>query len=115
MRRTVFWGVVLGIFIVGLVGGPDLWAAPGQCPKRQTVPTRTPTPPPPPTPTSRPPKAQPTPVPAATAEPTPTEAPSEPLLPAAGGRNVGLQVGVVLVGIGLLVLAVIGRRMWQQI
>jgi len=115
MRRTVFWGVVLGIFIVGLVSGPDLWAAPGQCPERQTVPTRTPTPPPPPslTPTKRPPKDQPTPIPTVTVEATPTAVPMESLLPTAGGWNTGLHVGVAMIVTGLLLIVAVRRRAWR--
>jgi len=103
MRRTVFWGVVLGIFIVGLAGGPDLWAAPGQCPERQTVPTRTPTPPTL-TPTKRPPQTEPTSVLSATVKTTPTAALSEPLLPAAGGLSFHLPLGAVLIVVGFLAL-----------
>ena len=56
MRRNALWLVLLGILAMGLAVGPDLWAAPGQSPARQTVPTRTPVPPPteppPPAPTT---------------------------------------------------------------
>jgi hypothetical protein len=109
MRRFVFCGVVLGIFIVGLVRGPDLWAAPGQCPERQTVPTRTPTPPAP-TPTKSPPETEPTPALTATVMTTPTAALSEPLLPAAGGLSFHLPLGAALIVVGFLALVMARRR-----
>ncbi|MGC9084331.1 MAG: hypothetical protein ACP5ME_14290, partial [Anaerolineae bacterium] len=46
MKRVAFWLVAIGVLILGLAVGPELWAAPGQAPDRQTVPTRTPVPPP---------------------------------------------------------------------
>jgi len=58
MRRGVFWIVIMVAFLLVVSAGPDLWAAPGQSPERQTVPTRTPVPPPtepPPPPTEPPP------------------------------------------------------------
>jgi len=120
MKRYVFWGLLLGILMVGLATGSDLWAAPGQCPERQTVPTRTPTPPPP-TPTLPPPPPDKSPVPTPTAlatspapsgEALPGES-SKPLLPEAGGRSIGLHLGVALMAVGLLVLAVVRRRVWR--
>ncbi|MGQ9468050.1 MAG: hypothetical protein ACUVSG_10495, partial [Anaerolineae bacterium] len=67
MRKAIFWGILVILLLVGLAVGPDLWAAPGQSPHRQTVPTRTPVPPPteppppPPPPPSEPPTATPSP------------------------------------------------------
>ena len=56
MRRGVFWIVIMVAFLLAVTAGPNLWAAPGQSPERQTVPTRTPVPPPtePPPPPSEP-------------------------------------------------------------
>lgn len=91
MKRGILWLVLLGILMVGLIAGPDLWAAPGQSPERQTVPSPTSPPPtkppatkppptnPPPTnppPTNPPPTAQATPTPTPT--PIPTTRPSTP-------------------------------------
>lgn len=115
MKRDVLWVVALGIIMVGLAAGPDLWAAPGQSPVRQTVPTRTPTsrPPtetPPPRPTSKP---KPTSTAQATSvapsENAPAEGSSDPLLPEAGGRSVRLYLGAAMMVVSFLVLAV-GRR-----
>jgi hypothetical protein len=114
MKRDVLWVVALGIIMVGLAAGPDLWAAPGHSPARQTVPTRTPSRPPTETPRPRPTSK---PKPTATAQPTsvapsetvPAEGSSDPLLPAAGGRSARLHLGVAMIVISLLVLAV-GRR-----
>jgi hypothetical protein len=114
MKKDTLWIVVLGILMMGLVAGPDLWAGPGQSPARQTVPTRTPT--------ASPPTETPTPQPTSKPKPTsiaqtPTAAPSEnipaegssdPLLPEAGGRSIRLRLGWVLIVLGLLALA-IGR------
>jgi hypothetical protein len=114
MKRDVMWVVALGIIMVGLAAGPDLWAAPGHSPARQTVPTRTPTSRPPtetpPQPTSKPKPtstAQATPV--APSEDIPAEGSSDPLLPEAGGWSARLHLGVAMMVISLLVLAV-GRR-----
>jgi hypothetical protein len=49
--RGMLWLVLSGILMFGLITKPDLWAAPGQSPARQTVPTRTPEQPPTPEPT----------------------------------------------------------------
>ncbi|NIV35641.1 MAG: hypothetical protein GWN58_41165 [Anaerolineae bacterium] len=116
MKKETLWIVVLGILTLGLVAGPGLWAAPGQSPARQTVPTRTPT--------ASPPTETPTPRPTSEPRPTstaltPTATPSEnipatgsssPLLPEAGGRSIRLRLGWVLIALGLLVLATGGRR-----
>jgi hypothetical protein len=115
-RGYEFWIILVGVLIAAMAIGPDLWAAPGQYPERQTVPTRTPTLlpteslPPPPTATSHPPKDQPTPVPTAAVEATPTAAPVEPLLPTAGGWNTGLHVGVAMIVTGLLLIVAVRRR-----
>jgi hypothetical protein len=118
MRKDVLWVVVLGILTMGLVAGPDLWAAPGQSPAQQgTVPTRTPTASPPtetpipPTETPTPPpttKPKPTPAPLATSPAIPAGGSSEPLLPKAGGWSIHLRLALALMMLGLLVLA-IGR------
>jgi hypothetical protein len=58
MRKGTFWIAVIGVLLLGLAFGPALWAAPGQSPQRQTVPTATAPPPPtepPPLPTEAPP------------------------------------------------------------
>jgi len=108
MKKGVLWTVMLGILMVALAAGPDLWAAPGQSPARQTVPTRTPQPPPtePPPP---PPADQPTPVPSATAEDTSAKGPSELLLPDAGGWSIRLYLGAAMIVAALLVLVVVRR------
>jgi outer membrane biosynthesis protein TonB len=79
MKRGILWIVVLGILMVGLAAGPDLWAAPGQSPGRQTVPTRTPQPPPTEPPPPPPPADQPSPSPPAD-QPTspPADQPTSP-------------------------------------
>ena len=41
-KKRRFWIIFLGILIAVSAASPDLWAAPGQNPKRQTVPTATP-------------------------------------------------------------------------
>lgn len=114
MRRGALRLVLLGILVVGLAIGRDLWAAPGQNPARQTVPTRTPPPPPtepPPPPTDPPPKAQPTPAATAVAEANvPSGGASEPLLPHAGGPSACLYLGTAMIAIGLLFLAVARQR-----
>jgi hypothetical protein len=86
MKRTVYVLVFLTILVIGLTGGPQLWAAPGQ--QNPTVPTRTPIPlpfpatdvpgvtpetepnPPSPPPANTPVPADPGPAPAATEVPT---------------------------------------------
>lgn len=88
------WGlglVLVGLLTVSMMVGPTLWAAPGQRPEMQTLPSRTPTPDAPedPTPTSGPPPATdepPPPPPPATDEPPssppPAEATATPATPA---------------------------------
>ena len=111
MKRSALWLVLLGVLVMGLAVGPDLWAAPGQSPGRQTVPSRTPEPQPTEPPSSKPkPKDQPTPVPTPTVEVTPTAELSDPLLPQAGGWSIRLPLGAALMIIGLLVMAVRTRR-----
>jgi len=116
MKTAVFWVMLCGILMVGLAAGPDLWAAPGQNPARQTVPTPTPqlspTKPlpsptqPPPTPTSRPSDAQPEPTLTAMVESNiPAVGMSELLLPQAGGRSIRLQFSFALMTLALLILA----------
>lgn len=116
MKRGVLLVIVLGILMVGLATGPGLWAAPGQSPARQTVPTRTPTPLPPTETPSPPPKTKPKPTPTALAtspalsETIPAEGQSDPLLPKAGGRSVYPYLGAAMTAVGLFILAVVGRR-----
>ncbi len=119
MKRGILWLVLLGILMVGLTAGPDLWAAPGQSPARQTVPTLTPSPSPtepPPPPTSPPPTTQPMPTPTALAvsstasNATLAGSSSEPILPEAGGWSIRLYLSAAMIAVGLLVLAVVGRR-----
>ena len=117
MTRGILWLVLLGILLAGLVTGPDLWAAAGQSPERQTVPTRTPVPTetPPPEPT-KPPSTNPPPVIQATPAPTPDPAKmstavlSESLLPDAGGRSIRLHLGAAMIVASILVLRVVRRR-----
>jgi len=79
------WGlglVLVGLLTVSMMVGPTLWAAPGQRPEMQTLPSRTPTPDAPedPTPTSGPPPATdepPPPPPPATDEPPSSPPPAE--------------------------------------
>jgi hypothetical protein len=130
MRRDILWIVVLGILMVGLAAGPDLWAAPGQSPGRQTVPTRTPQPPPteppppppPPPPTDQPtsppadqpppppPTDQPTPNPTAVVETTSAGGASDSFLPEAGGWSVRFHLGATMILAGTLVLVVVRQR-----
>lgn len=124
MRKDVLWVAVLGILMMGLIAGPDLWAAPGQSPARQTVPTRTPTSAPPtetpisPTETPTPPpttKPKPTSVPLPTSPAIPAGGSSGPLLPKAGGWSIHLRLALALMMSGLLVLAIgrwRARRTW---
>ena len=42
MKKSVLLLVLLIVLLFGVFTGPDLWAAPGQSPYRQTVPTATP-------------------------------------------------------------------------
>jgi len=120
MKRGVLLVIVLGILIMGLATGPGLWAAPGQSPARQTVPTRTPTPLPPTETPSPPPKTKPkptsTPTPTALAtssalsENVPVEEPSSPRLPEAGGPSLYPYLGAAMTTVGLFILALVGRR-----
>ena len=116
MRRITFGLVLLGTMILGLAAEPALWAAPGQNPARQTVPTKTPTPLPPTEtpsvlPTSQPPENTPTLVPTATMEATPAGQVSEPLLPQAGGLSAHPLLGAaMLVGGMFTLLLVVMRR-----
>lgn len=118
MRRNMLWIVGLCIVMVGLVAGPDLWAAPGQDPARQTVPTRTPIPEPTePPPTETPSKDgsndkdNPTPTPIALATPAvvsetvSTAETAVPVLPEAGGRSFRPHLGWPLIMLGFLLLA----------
>jgi hypothetical protein len=45
-RKYGLWIVLVGLLVAGMIATPDLWASPGQNPRRQTVPpgTLTPTP-----------------------------------------------------------------------
>ena len=124
MKRNVRWLILLAVLAVAvrLAAEPDSWAAPGQSPERQTVPTRTPvasptTPPPSPT---KSPSSKKNPPPAPTVAPTPTPTPlsevvpaggqSEPLLPDAGGPSVRFQLGVAMAVAGFLAWVAVGRR-----
>jgi len=117
MKRYILGLVLLGALVIGLAVGPGSWAAPGQDPARQTVPTRTPQSPPtepPPSPTSPPPKPkdQPTPTPITTATGVanaPAEESSEPLLPSAGGRSLRLPLFGALVAVSLGMLKAVRR------
>lgn len=118
--KCLLWLAFFGILLAGLVAGPDLWAAPGQYPARQTVPTRTPEAPVTPEPTSPPPKPKPKePSPTAPPEVTPTvplvpaeatASASTPLLPGAGGCAVRLPLAVATIVAGVFVLVAVGRR-----
>jgi uncharacterized membrane protein len=66
------WILLLGLgLLFALASRPVTWAAPGQNPYRQTVPTRTPVPPP-----TSPPTEEPPPQPTATPTSTPTATPT---------------------------------------
>ena len=112
--KGMLWLVLSGILVFGLITKPDLWAAPGQSPARQTVPTRTPEQPPTPEPTKKPHPRNPDPT--ATTEVTPTafsvaaEGASVPLLPDAGGWGIRFQLGVAMLVTGFLLLAMAGRE-----
>jgi hypothetical protein len=111
MKRAVFGLVLLGVLTVGLAAGPSLWAAPGQDPARQTVPTRTPQPLPT-NPPSKSPGEQPTSTPATTATVVanvPAAESSGPSLPQAGGRSLRLPLFGALVALGLAMLMAVGR------
>lgn len=114
MKKGMLWLILAGILMLGLVTKPDLWAAPGQSPARQTVPTRTPEHPPTPKPTQKPKPKDPDPT--AAPEDTPTalsvvaEGASVPLLPDAGGWSIRLQLGAAMLITGLLLLVVAGRQ-----
>ena len=114
MKRGILWLVLLGILMVGLTAGPDLWAAPGQSPARQTVPS--PTPSPSPTEPPPPPTTQPVPTPTALAvSPAVSDAAhagasAGPILPEAGGWSIRLYLSAAMIAVGLLVLVVVGRR-----
>ena len=102
-RKVGFWIVLIGVLVIAVAVGPDLWAAPGQSTVRQTVPTRTSTP-------SKPrPTEQPTITPTAVMEATPTPLPAS-LLPSAGGRSIQLHVSMAVIVIGILVLVVARRH-----
>jgi hypothetical protein len=106
-KKAVFWLVLSVMLTVALMTGPDLWAAPGQSPARQTVPTRTPVPSP---------TTQPMPTPTALAVSSTAsaaahaEASSQPILPEAGGWSIRLYLSAAMIAVGLLVLVVVGRR-----
>jgi hypothetical protein len=120
MKRGVLLVIVLGILMAGLATGPGLWAAPGQSPARQTVPTRTPTPSPPTETPSPPPKTKPKPTPTPTptalatssalSENVPIEEPSRPRLPEAGGASLYPYLGAAMTAVGFFILAWVGRR-----
>jgi hypothetical protein len=114
MTKGMLWLILAGILVLGLVTKPDLWAAPGQSPARQTVPTRTPEQPPTPEPTKKPKPENPD--PATMPEVTPTAPPvaaegaSVPLLPDAGGWSIHLQLGAAMLVAGFLLLVMAGRQ-----
>jgi hypothetical protein len=119
--RYGLWAILVGVLIAAMTISPDLWAAPGQSPARQTVPTKTPEGPATPEPTSPPPTSKPNkPRPTATPEPppaTPSAPPavtafdgeSTPLLPGAGGPSVHLPLGVATIIAGLLAIMAVRR------
>lgn len=121
-RKDILWLVLLGLLAVGLIAGPELWAAPGQNPARQTVPTKTPEQPPTSEPTSSPSKPKPKkPDPTASSEvnPTVSPVPSEaattegaiaPLLPDAGGTSIRLYPGVAMIVVGFFILVIVGKQ-----
>ena len=114
MTKGMIWLILAGIFVLGLVTKPDLWAAPGQSPARQTVPTRTPEQPPTPEPTKKPKPKKPDPT--AVPEVTPTasavaaEGASVPLLPDAGGWDLRLYLGAAIIVAALSILVMRGKK-----
>lgn len=106
--KGMLWLVLSGLIVMfGLIAQPDLWAAPGQNPARQTVPTRTPEQPPTPEPTRKPKPKNPDPT--AVPEITPTPAPvaaegsSIPLLPEVGGWGIRPYLGATIIIVGLCI------------
>jgi LysM repeat protein len=84
MKKSILLLTLSSVLLLGVFTGPDLWAAPGQAPYRQTVPTSTP-------PTS----PIETEVPTATEEPpSATETPTSTPLPTAGPTNTPVPTAV---------------------
>lgn len=114
MTKGMLWLILAGILVLGLVTKPDLWAAPGQSPARQTVPTRTPEQPPTPEPTKKPKPKNPDPT--AAPEITPTvssvaaEGSSIPLLPEVGGWGIRPYLGAAIIIAAPFVFAMRGKK-----
>lgn len=114
MTKGMLWLILAGILVLGLVTKPDLWAAPGQSPARQTVPTRTPEQPPTPEPTKKPKPKKPDPT--AVPEVTPTtstvaaDGASIPLLPEVGGWGIRPYLGAVIIIAALFILVVRSKK-----
>jgi hypothetical protein len=114
MIKGMLWLVLSGILMLGLITKPDLWAAPGQSPARQTVPTRTPEQPPTPEPTKKPKPKKPDPT--AAPEVTPTvssvtaEGASIPLLPKVGGRGIRPYLGAAIITAALFIFVMRGKK-----
>jgi len=112
--KGMLWLVLSGIFMFGLITKPDLWAAPGQSPARQTVPTRTPEQPATPEPTKKPkPKnPDPTAVPEVTQTVTSiaAEGASIPLLPEVGGWHIRPYLGAAIIIAALFIFVIRGKK-----
>jgi len=80
MKKRMLLLMLSVVLLLGVFTGPDLWAAPGQAPYRQTVPTETP-------PTSPIETETPTATEEPTATETPTSTPTYTPLPTAGPTN----------------------------
>ena len=113
--KGMLWLVIAGIMIMfGLIAQPDLWAAPGQNPARQTVPTRTPEQPPTPEPTSKPKPEKPNPTAAPEVAPTApsvtADAATIPLLPEVGGWSIRPYLGATIIIAALFVFVMRGKK-----
>ena len=112
--KGMLWLVLSGILMFGLITKPDLWAAPGQSPARQTVPTRTPEQPPTPEPTKKP-KPENT-DPTAATEVTPmvssvaAEGALVPLLPEVGGWGIRPYLGAAIIIAALFIFVMRGKK-----
>jgi hypothetical protein len=114
MTKGMLWLVLSGILMFGLVTKPDLWAAPGQSPARQTVPTRTPEQPPTPEPTKKPKPKKPDPTAAPEVTGTVSSATADrasiPLLPQVGGQGIRPYLGAAIIIAALFIFVMRGKK-----